>query len=297
MPKYTVVMPARDAERTIAPAISSVLKSFPDDIEIVVWDDGSTDGTAQVASEMNAKKVVVHSSPESVGGGVARQKILELTDSEFVVNQDSDDVTLPWRCDVQLRMLDRADFVFSSVLRFSDASPLHRPSLPLPYAPRDVAIALLLHNPLSHPTMVARRAVLEDVGGYSSSNVADDYELWLRATAHGARLRRSGIPCLAYRLSQSQVSRQPGYASRVLSDQALLDAYAHLAVRLLPRSRADAADDGSSGCPPSIAPEDLRALVGSMSPHLRLYYQRLMRAGRFGHLGAHAIGSRRECDE
>lgn len=297
MPRYTVVMPARDAEQTIASAIRSVLRSFPADTEIVVWDDGSTDRTAQVAGEMDARKVFVRSSPESVGGGAARQKILDSTDSEFVVNQDADDVTLPWRHGVQSRMLDSADLVFSAVIRFSGAGLVHRPSLPLWYGPRDVAVALLLHNPLSHPTLMARRTALEDVGGYSSSNVADDYELWLRATARGARLRRSGIPCLAYRLSQSQVSRQPGYAERVLSDRALLDAYSHLAAQLLPASGIYAADGSSSGCPPSVALKELVTLVDSMSPHLRPYYRHLMRSGRYGHLGAHAIEQRQTFDE
>lgn len=290
MPKYTVVMPARNAAKTISSAIQSVLISFPDDIHVVVWDDGSIDGTGEIASEFDAKKVSVITSSESVGGGAARQKIIASTDSEYIVNQDSDDISLPWRYKVQSNMLHDAEFVFTAMHRFSRSFRVHHPSLPLAYAPHDVPISLLMHNTLSHPTMIAKRTALEEIGGYSESRVAQDYELWLRAASKGKRLRRSGIPCLAYRLSEGQVSQQPDYRARILGSKTLLESYTELASMLLPQQKSPmlAITSGTRG--QLIKPNDLRHLVSSMSWHLRPYYERLITSGRYGHLGAAAIG-------
>ena len=297
MPKYTVVMPARNAEQTISIAIRSVLRSFPEDTQVVVWDDGSSDDTAGVADAIHRTKVVVHSSPTSVGGGVARQNILDLTDSEIVVNQDADDITLPWRHRHQAGLLRNADFVFSAVLRFSKGTLWCRPSLPLPYTPQDVAIALLIHNPLSNPTMIAKRAAIEDIGGYTNSKVAQDYELWLRAAVHGKQLRRSGLPCLAYRLSERQVSRQPGYAERIQSNPLILAAYDRLADKLLPTIGAPARRANAGERPVPISVEHIDALVMRMSPYLRPHYRRLMRTGRYGDLGSVAVDQRRVLDD
>ncbi|MFI7744673.1 glycosyltransferase family 2 protein [Kocuria rhizosphaericola] len=296
MPKYTVVMPARDANQTIEAAIRSVLASFPKDLQIVVWDDGSTDNTAEVAGQIDPRKILVMSSESSVGGGVARQRILASSDSEFVVNQDADDISLPWRHRIQSSILVKADFAFTGVRRFSDRKLFHRPSLPLPYTPKDAQTALLLHNPLSHPSMVARRKALDEIGGYSDTKVAQDYELWLRAVLHGKRLSRSGIPCLSYRLSSSQVSQQEDYSSRVLGNQKLLNSYGNLAEKLIPAYRPRHEPIGTVEDLGHIDPCSIKQLISNMSPTLRPYYRHLLQNRRLGYLSEAVIGDSRQID-
>jgi glycosyltransferase involved in cell wall biosynthesis len=292
MPKYTVVMPARDAASTITLAIQSVLAHFPKDTQVVVWDDGSTDETAVLASCVDPKRVVVHSHTESQGGGVARQRIIDLTDSEYLVNQDADDISLPWRFKVQKKLLEDSDFAFTAVRRFSDQRPIHRPSLPLSYTPAEVPIALLFHNPLSHPTMIAKRSALEDVGGYSDAPVAQDYELWLRAAAKGKRIRRSAIPSLSYRISENQVSQQKDYANRVIKSMRLVESYAdlleHLTHRAWSREALNTSKDGVGI--PTVSEEILENLLQQVRLPLHAYYKYLMHTQRYGHIGAMAIG-------
>lgn len=285
MPRYIVVMPARNASATIDAAVRSVLRTFPQDTRVAVWDDGSTDNTAEAALRAGGRQVTVRYSTESVGGGVARQRIIEATDSEFVVNQDADDISLPWRHRLQAGLLQDADIAFTSVQRFSSRRP-HRPSMVLSHRVEDVPIALLFHNMLPHPTMVARREALASVGGYGDMRVAQDYELWLRAARHGTRIRHSGVPCMAQRLSGNQISRESDYAKRVLASTQLVRSYSLLLQQLVPSSTSQADQVQAVQDIAPVDPELLHCVVDRMSRPLRHYYRHLLQNRNFGDLSA-----------
>lgn len=283
-------MPAKNAERTIGNAIHSVLFAFPKDIEVIVWDDGSTDNTGKVASECGDKRIRVMRSETSLGGGVARQKIIDASDSEYLVNQDSDDISLPWRHAVQFSHMSTADFSFTAVFRFSKNNPLHQPSLPLSYSPRDAAYSLLFHNPFSHPSMLAKRSALADIGGYSTAWAAQDYELLLRAAANGKRIKRSGVPSLLYRLSATQISQQNDYVPRILANTDILNSYSLLLDTLLPnRPFAGTKPSSVYELRESVNSDQIHSLIDRFSPHLRPYYRNLQMSQRYGHVGAEIL--------
>lgn len=285
MPKYTVIVPARNAATTVYMAVKSVICAFPNDLEVIVWDDGSVDDTAENALRADSKRVKIMSTSHSVGGGVARQRIIEASDSEYLVNQDADDITLPWRHAVQWRLMKDADIVFTAVHKFSAFNYAMKPTLPLSYGPRDVKIALLMHNPLSHPTMFARRSAIEQAGGYSDAYVAQDYDLFMRAAAQGLRIRRSGIPSLAYRMSTTQVSQQPNYASRIASSSVLKKSYSELFAEVK-KEHNDVLDEVNSETSASANMHDWNVLINRMRPSLRPFYKRLVLSGRLGYVNS-----------
>lgn len=227
MPKLVVMMPAKDAAPTISLAIKSVLRAMPRDAELVVWDDASTDGTPEVVSAIKDSRVRLISSTDGVGSGRARAQIMENSSSEFVACMDADDVCFPWRFSEQLHRLNQVDLVFGSTIRFSTASRglYLRPSNPTGLNNSEIRAALLVHNPLSQPTMSARRNALESVGGYRDLPVAQDYELWLRASTSGLRMAKSRLPVVGYRESRNQISRTADYYERVRASAALQESY------------------------------------------------------------------------
>ncbi|MEV5051567.1 glycosyltransferase [Arthrobacter sp. LAR12-1-1.1] len=275
-------MAAKNSAETIGLAVSSVMRGLPSDSEIVVWDDGSVDGTGEEALRAGSGKVSVIRAEMSVGSGRARQNILESTDSEFVINMDSDDVSMPWRFNYQLDQMDAADFCFSASFRFSKGSLLRKPTLPLSYTDRETRTSLAFHNVLTHSSMVARRSVLSMVGGYGDFRLAQDYELWLRAASRGARFRRIGVPCLAYRLSDSQVSSQEGYMDRILTQPGLFNSYLGLLDSLAPggpsRLPGAGGGDGDIESLSYLLPE----LLSNFRPPLRYYYRTLLKKNAYG---------------
>lgn len=290
MPKYTIIMPAKNAESTITRSITSTLKAFPRDTHIAIWDDASEDRTAEFAQRVDTRRVLLTTSCKSVGSGLARQRLIDSTDSEFIVIQDADDISLPWRHRLQSQQLTDADFSFAAAQRFSDTKHIYRPSLPFHYNPTDTSISLVFHNPLAHSTMIARRDALADIGGYSASRVAQDYELLLRAATAGKRISRIGIPTVLYRISSTQISSQREYASRIVGSTEICSAYGRHLEHLLPE--ANFKFEAPTSLPElknKISYKQVEPLVAKLRPHLRPYYRHLLSNHRFGHLAAEVL--------
>lgn len=231
MPLITVIMPARDAATTLVPAVTSVLRALPQDSELAIMDDGSQIPVEESLSRVNDRRIRILRHHRSTGVGASLQELLEATDSRFVARMDADDITLPWRFRHQLPAFEgRADFVFSPIVLFRTRPPSIRPSLPLPISADAMPMHLLIHNPLSHPTMTAFRDALAVAGGYRSVG-AEDHDLWLRALSTGQRIVRTAFPSLAYRQHDDQVSSRGGFIKEAHTDPKLRAAYAEFVQR------------------------------------------------------------------
>lgn len=225
MPLLTVMMPAFNAETHIGMAISTTLRSMPRDSELVVLDDASGDATAELVAQVGDARVRLIRSDKNVGGGAARIRLFEQSDSRYVASMDADDVCLPWRFPLQLGAVGSADVVFGAAVRFGRGVTRLRPSSVIPISATEAPSALMFHNPFFHPTMLARRDVIQAVGGYRPLRIAQDYELWLRISAGGYRLRRIAAPVIGYRESEGQVTRESDYLERVRHNGDLRAAY------------------------------------------------------------------------
>jgi glycosyltransferase involved in cell wall biosynthesis len=231
-------MTAKDAASTIRTALTSTLRALPRDADIIVLDDGSTDGTADVVDGLGDHRIRLIREGKSQGYAAARRRLFDQSDCETVAVMDADDITFPWRFRMQLPALRRADLVVSTVVRFEDGSHRFRPAIPLPISPSAVPLYLIAGCPLSHPTLIARRSVLEAVGGYREV-VVEDYDLYLRSITSGFQLARTGIPVLAYRMHPGQTSRSQQFHARAQADLPYRAAYAMFVATQFGQSTAD----------------------------------------------------------
>lgn len=232
MTELSVLMPVRNGAATVERAIRSTLRSMPDDSELAIWDDASSDGTLKVIRSFGDRRVrVVSDGGEKRGPAGALQALLAATQSRYVARMDADDVSLPWRFTAQLAAIRRqpVDILFSSVLRFRTEPFRLTPSMPLSIPPAALPLHLAVMSILCHPTMMARRGALESVGGYRPDR-AEDYDLWLRASSAGLRLARAALPVLAYRRHAGQTS---AWAADTPPGRLLIEAYRDFAASVL----------------------------------------------------------------
>lgn len=95
-PTVSIMMPAYNAERTIGPAIDSVLAQTMPDWELIVVDDGSTDGTAAQAAERTGRDARIRLVRQANGGeSAARNTALQQMQGELMAFLDADDLYLP----------------------------------------------------------------------------------------------------------------------------------------------------------------------------------------------------------
>jgi len=223
VPRLSVLLPARNAAGTIEAALRSTLRALPDDAEILVLDDASSDGTAELVRGVGDRRVKLTIAPENLGVARGLSQLLDQAEGDLVARMDADDVCLPGRFSGQLAAIDRgADLVFTTFQVIG--AGLKLPALPVPFGPEAGRLALLLDCPYPHSTALARRSALVDVGGYRAS-VAEDYDLWLRAAAAGSRIVRLGRAGILLRVSAGQITADPGYRGRLAADPLIAESY------------------------------------------------------------------------
>ena len=117
MPTVSVIMPAYNVERYLNEAIDSVLAQTYTDFELVIVDDGSTDGSRAMAERYRARHPdrVVVVSQENRGLAGARNAALRVASGQVFALLDSDDGWAPTFLEAQMRLLDAHDV--------SDAEP------------------------------------------------------------------------------------------------------------------------------------------------------------------------------
>ncbi|MGU3410353.1 glycosyltransferase family 2 protein [Microbacterium sp. M1A1_1b] len=227
-------MPARDAAVTLRHALVSTLRSAPRDTELLVMDDGSEDRTAEVARNVDDRRVRVLRSAQGLGVASALNALLDEARGEYVARMDADDVSLPGRFHGQLqRLKSGVDFTFGGVIHFGKGLPIPYPSPLLSISTSAFPVALLIENPVAHSTMAARTDALRTLGGYRAC-LAEDYDLWLRAAGIGLSLERVSRPLVALRRHRGQVTASSSWAERAATEAEWQDAYSTLVSVLHP---------------------------------------------------------------
>lgn len=186
MKPVSVVIPVYNHETFIAEAIESVLQQSYPNLQIIVVDDGSTDGTKDVLEKFKGKIELI--SQANAGLPAARNAGIRRATGEFIAFLDSDDVFLPEKIEKQLRVFEENPEVGmvhtgASVVRPNETGwEVWYDYWPPTYATREEQIdELLKWNYMVVSTVMVRRELFSQVGLFNESlRYAEDYEMWLR---------------------------------------------------------------------------------------------------------------------
>jgi glycosyltransferase involved in cell wall biosynthesis len=178
-PLVSVMMPARDAAPYIAEAIESVFAQDGPEIEVLVVDDGSTDGTAEIAESFGDPVSVERQDAQ--GEAAARNRCLRMARGSIFAFLDADDIWPADRLDLQLGVLNRSDVdvVFGHQLQFR--SPELSDDV-VKFAGEGEVVQSALAG-----TMVVARSDFERVGPYRDFSIATTMDWLMRARELGLR--------------------------------------------------------------------------------------------------------------
>jgi glycosyltransferase involved in cell wall biosynthesis len=203
LPAVSVVMTVRDGLPHVEEAVDSVLDQDFGDFELIVVDDGSTDGTAEVLARRRDTRLRLVRRP-GLGRAAALNHALGLARGRYVANLDADDVALPGRLAIPVRYLDQHPDVAvagSAVQPFVGRAAGRRPRR-LPRSDRAIRWSFLVRNPIFHSSATFRTGAAAAVGGYPAAGT-DDAGLWLRLGSRH-RLVNLPVPLAAKRLHPAQ---------------------------------------------------------------------------------------------
>lgn len=150
---------------------------------------------------------------QNVGLGPALNAGLPYCGSDIIMRMDSDDLSCPERCEIQMRKLAEGyDMVGSNVSEFS-SDPLHPNALRVMPETNDEIVRFGKRRaPFVHPTFAVKRSVLEAVGGYRSVPYAEDFDLFARLLTAGYRGYNIQEPLLCVRVDEGAYRRRGGFS-------------------------------------------------------------------------------------
>lgn len=185
MPAVSAIIPTYDRLPLLMQAVESVRAQTFGDWELIVADDGSTDGSAEAVEALGDPRIRVLRLPHTGSAGAVRNAGVAASGGEWLAFLDSDDVWLPRRLELQLAAVRAADVQWS----YGGAELMDSAGRPLPlragtYRPisgRIVREVLTTEAAVSIDTLLVSRALFDAVGGFEEGMPRRmDHDLALR---------------------------------------------------------------------------------------------------------------------
>jgi hypothetical protein len=184
VPDVSVVLAVRNGGADLPKAIATMFAQTFANFELIVVDNGSTDGTSGFLKTIEDPRLRIldHAEPGLAGAlncGIASAR------GRYIARQDHDDWALPERMERQVRFLDtHPDYALVGTRAeiWVGDTPSHRYH---DHPADDAALRfeLLFNNPFVHSSVMIRKSALDDVGIYTTDPARqppEDYELWSR---------------------------------------------------------------------------------------------------------------------
>ncbi len=181
MPTVSICIPTYNRKDYLKETLASVFAQTYKDYEVVIVDDGSTDGTEEMIK--NAGYDVRYYWQQNAGDATARNKLIELAQGQFITFLDSDDLLMPDAIERMVNVMNAEPqnvVVYGGYLRIDEHGNLcghSKRKLRSGYITRYLFEDIIVHP---NGSMFPKRA-LEESGGFDTSlSVCSDYDLWLR---------------------------------------------------------------------------------------------------------------------
>ena len=209
-PRISVVLPVYNGMPYLPQAVGGILDQGVNGFELLVINDGSSDGSAQWLDALQDPRVRVVHQPNA-GLAATLNRAIAQARGEYIVRQDQDDVSLAGRLQAQVDFLDanpEVAMVGAAAEVWEGAVRTERRMAPAPDN-ASLQMELLFSNPFVHSSVALRRAAVQTVGGYTEDRARqppEDYELWSRLAR---RYRLANLPetLLAYREVPGSMTR------------------------------------------------------------------------------------------
>ena len=205
-------MPAYNAARYVEEAVRSILDQEGVALRLLVIDDGSTDGTADIVEAIGDPRVELVRHAENRGIAVRLNEGYARVDTEFTARMDADDISFPGRLARQLELLRQrpnVDLVSAYAEIVFDDDSQRSPVIGYRWSKHDeIRWTLYFTTSIAHPAMFARTEALRR-GGPIDLGVphAEDYEYWCR-NRHRLVYANVPAPLIRWRRHSGTVSRQ-----------------------------------------------------------------------------------------
>lgn len=214
-PKFSIALCTFNSIEYIAQCVNSLLNQTLTDFELIVVDDGSTDGTIDYLAQLDDSRIRLQILGKNHGLIYARTQAFAAAQADYIALMDADDIAHPQRLEEQWRVLatGAVDVCGTRYQTLDTANKrLRKRSSYLHDA--DLRALLTIYCPLCNPTVSFKRSLLEVAAYQDAFRHAEDYAFWTALSAADRVFHIVPRHLLTYRMHSQQVSRVQSPAAR-----------------------------------------------------------------------------------
>lgn len=177
----SVIMPVYNESEYVRNAVESILNQSFRDFEFIIIDDGSTDNTLDIIKNYKDDRIIVFESNHQgivaqLNYGISRAKY------QFIARMDGDDISHPHRLEKQVLFIHKnsdIDMVGTNVIYINNygRSVIKKE---FPENSNSIEYMMPILCSICHPTIMIKKEVIIEMGGYSNIKYVEDYDLFLR---------------------------------------------------------------------------------------------------------------------
>jgi glycosyltransferase involved in cell wall biosynthesis len=205
-PDITVVMSVYNGNQYLSEAINSILTQTYSNFEFIIIDDGSTDTSWALLKSYQDIRICLIRNERNLGLSKSLNIGLAEAKGNFIARMDSDDFCYPTRLEKQIsyiKLHPEIGILGTSYENIDQEGQL----LSVCQNPTNHNEILWSNMAIAHPTVMMRYSVLKQIGGYQVDGPAQDYDLWMRASAI-TKLANLPEVLLKYRIHTNSISQK-----------------------------------------------------------------------------------------
>jgi len=182
-PGVSVLLPVYNSASYLRESIESILNQSFKKYELLIICEPCTDNSSEIINSYKDSRIIHIQNEKRLGLANSLNKGIELARGEYIARMDADDVSLPERLARQVDFLETHPEigVLGTGFHIMDGYGNTSHAVQFPMQDSVLRWCLCFYNPIVHPSVMMRRKIVEQAGGYSSDMThAEDYDLWRR---------------------------------------------------------------------------------------------------------------------
>lgn len=201
----------------IREAVESVMQQTYRDIELVAIVDNpdNTDAIKLLENYRDSyKNIKIHINDHNIGLARSLNIGIRLSSGDLIARMDADDRSLPNRLEREYEFLKAGNYGMVSCLveRIDSQGRVWGELKPFPNESKVIMGMLPAKNVVIHPTVLMKRSIVEELGGYRPYSSAQDHDLWLRMLSANVRIGILNEKLFQFRMHPNSVSSTKGYS-------------------------------------------------------------------------------------
>lgn len=202
-----------EEKQWIKESIESIMAQTFNNFElIIIVDNPQLDkDTEKYLSNLTLQypNIIILKNDKNIGLALSLNRGIQIARGEYIARMDADDVCNSQRFERELAFLkdNNFDMVFTNKNLIDESSQIIESSENYKFNNSNLSTILELYNCVVHPSVLIKKSVLVDLGGYRNFKQAQDYDLWLRMLSKGFQIGVIDQPLINYRIRKNSISQ------------------------------------------------------------------------------------------